>query len=925
MIPAPGTTFAGYRVLSECGKGAYGTVFLAQDALGKPVAIKYMSTTEAGEYELKGLRNYMALPAQQPALLQILHCGLDDGRLFYVMEAADNAADAPDEYRPDTLAERLRDGKRLPANQALALVHALLDGLEVIHDAGMLHRDVKPENIVFVNGVPKLADPGLTRAVDQSISIAGTPGYLAPELLNGVHASPATDLYALGKVLYRAVTGYSPERYPEQPADVPIDELYQICQPLLRLCNTDPAQRCQNCEEARKVLPRRIQKHGRLRRLRDTLALRHDLRKQLLVNTLQMLFCLLPLLSVQTTSNRLHDSKQQLFASARRLEQQTTARQQARLKAQRAKLQDAALKRQLNVLEEAVILSKIDNIEQFQATHDNLANSQYLHALRAEIADIAIRHLPAVPLDDALRWSHAAQLAYYSRSPLASYLPEDKRNALDANLRRCAAHFATAGGPRLGRDFTDYALKDFKFVFLPGGCFHSPAMHSEVNLSYPYWLLATEIGAELFSHVTRMTLPRTSPLQAAEYLTWNDLLLFCRALNDHLAQSHALPPGYAIRPPTEAEWEFAALDGWASTPPAVRAIPTGTTNQPPGSGTPNSLGLFNLDDNLAEVAIPFAEFPAGYPDDAVVRGADYRCEHTGINDRFPYLRDQGHRWGIGLRPALAPTQPDFYATEWYRGPEIRVAELDGAIYAGFVTIQADLTWEAAIQLASDLGAALPDNTDLPRLPELYRQLGLVTDYPCHLAISFRDDEWRDLAADHAVVRHAPATSGSRTALDATARDLVPVAPEMAAPVLILKWSSRDAFERRGESFLQNARMEEFAFGDRRLSVCRLPLTAYVHRSFAQFLGLRQPQLDASPDALRDLLAHFPDDRPCALGPIRYYRAWEQPDGAPLDLSPAPELSITTYHSPSLCVLAAARNRLLQTGTARAILLETPRQ
>ena len=52
MIPAPGTTFAGYRVLSECGKGAYGTVFLAQDALGKPVAIKYMSTTEAGEYEL---------------------------------------------------------------------------------------------------------------------------------------------------------------------------------------------------------------------------------------------------------------------------------------------------------------------------------------------------------------------------------------------------------------------------------------------------------------------------------------------------------------------------------------------------------------------------------------------------------------------------------------------------------------------------------------------------------------------------------------------------------------------------------------------------------------------------------------------------------------------------------------------------------
>ena len=358
MTPTPGSTFAGYRVLAECGKGAYGTVFLAEDALGKSFVIKYMSTIEAGEYELKGLRNYMALPAQQPALLQIFHCGLDDGRLFYVMEAADNAADTSAEYRPDTLAERLRDGRRLPADQALALVHALLDGLEVIHDAGMLHRDVKPENIVFVQGMPKLADPGLTRAVDQSISIAGTPGYLAPELLNGVHASPATDLYALGKLLYRAVTGYSPERYPEQPADVPIDELYQICQPLLHLCNTDPDQRCQNCAEARKVLPRRIQKHGRLRRLRDTLALRHDLRKQLLVNTLQMLLCLLPLLSVQVVTNQLHTSQQQLFASARKLGQQATARQRDRLKAQFAKLQDPALKRQLKVLEETTILTK---------------------------------------------------------------------------------------------------------------------------------------------------------------------------------------------------------------------------------------------------------------------------------------------------------------------------------------------------------------------------------------------------------------------------------------------------------------------------------------------------------------------------------------------------------------------------------------
>ena len=95
MIPRPGTSFAGYRILAECGRGAFGRVFLAEDTLGRRVALKYLFSPDAGEAELKGLRNYISVTAVAPALLNILHCDLDDGNLFYAMELADNAAESP--------------------------------------------------------------------------------------------------------------------------------------------------------------------------------------------------------------------------------------------------------------------------------------------------------------------------------------------------------------------------------------------------------------------------------------------------------------------------------------------------------------------------------------------------------------------------------------------------------------------------------------------------------------------------------------------------------------------------------------------------------------------------------------------------------------------------------------------------------------
>ena len=162
MIYETGTVYHGLKLLAYCGGGAYGDVYTCEDISGRKLAVKIISKVRLGEdweRELRGVSNYRRITENTQTLLQIFHVEEDEDTFFYTMEAADSIS-TEGQYRADTLAERLKKGP-LPRTELYPTLNAVFMGIRTIHDAGFVHRDIKPDNIIFVRGQPKLSDIGL--------------------------------------------------------------------------------------------------------------------------------------------------------------------------------------------------------------------------------------------------------------------------------------------------------------------------------------------------------------------------------------------------------------------------------------------------------------------------------------------------------------------------------------------------------------------------------------------------------------------------------------------------------------------------------------------------------------------------------------------------------------------------------------------
>ena len=255
-----------HELIRLIGRGSYGEVWLARSVLGTLRAVKIVSRASFGsgrpyEREFSGILRVEPLSRAHEGLVDILHVGRrePEGYFYYVMELADNAAEDaavpagrdPDlaHYRPRTLTRALKSQGRLPFEQCVQLGLTLSSALSCIHQGGLVHRDVKPSNVLYVNGVAKLGDIGLVDAAGESASYVGTEGYIPPE----GPGTPQADVFGLGKVLYEASTGRDRLEFPALPESLgegaSAAQLAELNAVFLRACAPDPRERYQNAEE----------------------------------------------------------------------------------------------------------------------------------------------------------------------------------------------------------------------------------------------------------------------------------------------------------------------------------------------------------------------------------------------------------------------------------------------------------------------------------------------------------------------------------------------------------------------------------------------------------------------------------------------------------------------------------------------------
>ena len=248
-----------YKLVRKIGEGAYGEIWLGISVTGVYRAIKFIERAKFEhdrpyEREFNGIKQYEPVSREHPGLMDILHIGRNEEKQFfyYVMELGDDQHTGqevnPETYTPKTLRSELTARESLSIKECLEQGAHLARALGHLHSCGLAHRDVKPANIIYVKGKPRLADIGLVKALDDSVSFAGTIGYVP---LEGP-GRPTGDIFSLGKVLYEMLTGMDRTDFPTLPDHFKddtrpgLDKLNRI---VFKACEHKPDKRYQRADQ----------------------------------------------------------------------------------------------------------------------------------------------------------------------------------------------------------------------------------------------------------------------------------------------------------------------------------------------------------------------------------------------------------------------------------------------------------------------------------------------------------------------------------------------------------------------------------------------------------------------------------------------------------------------------------------------------
>jgi serine/threonine protein kinase len=210
FAPAPPIFFGNYQIERELGRGGMGTVHLAKDiGLNRKVALKILRSDLGQDvgFSKKFLEEVeITASLAHPNIIRVFTLGEQDGRLYLIMEYLDEPS----------MEQRMEKHGKLLEKDVLEIGIGIASALQFAHEeTGLIHRDIKPGNVLFGRGkIPKLADFGLAAgarsALQQQDEIWGTPYYVSPERLLRQPEDIRSDIYSLGATLYHALAGRPP-------------------------------------------------------------------------------------------------------------------------------------------------------------------------------------------------------------------------------------------------------------------------------------------------------------------------------------------------------------------------------------------------------------------------------------------------------------------------------------------------------------------------------------------------------------------------------------------------------------------------------------------------------------------------------------------------------------------------------------------